>query len=74
MTTLAAVLGAVLVLGFGLWLAFRQARKRGRAEAERAVHRIAADHARESHAIREDVARLSDADLDRELRRYTRPE
>jgi ABC-type nickel/cobalt efflux system permease component RcnA len=74
MTTLAVVIGVVFVLGFGLWLAFRQARKRSRAEAAGAAHRAAADHARESHAIREDVARLPDAELDCELRRYTRSE
>ncbi len=72
MLTTYIALGAGAVLLFGVWLAFRQARKRGEAEAEGRANKRSAEHAREANETREDVARLRDADLDRELRR-TRP-
>jgi ABC-type nickel/cobalt efflux system permease component RcnA len=72
MTTAYVAIGAVLVIGFGVWLAFRQARKRGRAEAQRDHFETSTEHAREAHETHEDVARLPDADLRDELRDHYR--
>lgn len=62
---------AVAVTGIGVflvWNASRAERKRGEAEAQRARFQIMSEQARKANAIDEDVVRLSDADLDRELR------
>jgi len=67
MTTLYLILaglGAVVVLAL---LYGRQSRKRGREEANAKGLESAIDAARKSGAIDEDVSRMSDADLDREL-------
>lgn len=58
--------GAVMVLM--VILHGRRSRQLGRAEAQRDGYEKAADHAKEALEIDEDVAGLSDADLDRELR------
>lgn len=68
-----AILGIVtifvLTLGvFQIWRAFKSERERGRAEAERDQHRTNAERARMANEIDEDVIRMSDADLDSELR------
>lgn len=57
--------GAVMVLI--VILHGRRSRQLGRAEAQRDGFEKAADHAKEALEIDEDVARLSDAELDREL-------
>lgn len=67
------VVGAIaaVALGIGVFLvrnAFRAARARGEAEAQRAQSQAKSEQARKANAIDEDVARLSDTDLDRELR------
>ena len=59
-----AGLGVVVVLAL---LYGRQSRKRGRAEAGNDKLEAAVKAARKSGAIDEDVARLSDDDLGREL-------
>lgn len=60
-----AGLGAVVLLAL---LYGRQSRKRGLAEANSDKLEAAVEAARKSGAIDENVARLSDDDLDRELR------
>lgn len=72
MTTYAIIGGLVVVAIFLVWLAFRQARKRGEAEADGRSNKRSAEHAREAAEIDEDVARMSDADRRRERLRYTR--
>lgn len=71
-TTIALIGGGVLLAAFAVWLAVRMARRRGRAEAERDRATAGLEQARRGHAIREDVERLSDADLDDELRNDSR--
>ena len=61
-------IGGVVVFGFLIWLAFRMAQKGGRAGAERDHFQVKSEQASKANEIDEDVARLSDADLDRELR------
>jgi len=61
---------AAVMLGLGallIWRAFAAERKRGEAEAERDLYQMKSKQARRANAIDEDVARLSDPDLDREL-------
>ena len=66
---IAAVAAVMLGLGaFLIWRAFAAERKRGEAEAERDHYQMKSEQARKANAIDEDVARLSDPDLDRELR------
>ena len=65
------LLVAGVVLGLGalvITLAFRAAKKQGAAEVERDVFQTKADQAGRANAIDEEVARLSDDDLDSELR------
>jgi len=65
----AAVAAVVLGLGaFLIWRALAAERKRGAAEAERDQHQTFSEQARRANAIDEDIACLSDSDLDRELR------
>ena len=67
MTTL-YLIGAGLAVVVVLALLYgRQSRKRGRAEANAEGLESATDAARKSGAIDEDVSRMSDDDLDREL-------
>lgn len=68
MTTFAVVGGVVLVLIFLVWLAFKKVEGKGRAEAEREHFQVKSEQARQANEIDEDVARLSDDELDRELR------
>ena len=63
------VIGVVgLVLVFLVWLGFRYARKAGEAGAQRDQALARSEQARKANEIDEDVRRLSDDDLDRELR------
>ena len=73
MTTYAIIGGGIIVAVFLVWLAFRQARKRGEAEAESEAHERSAEDAREAREIEEDVARMSDDELDRRLRKRSSP-
>jgi hypothetical protein len=57
-----------VVLVAVVWIACRIAEQKGRSEAERARHREETATARRANEIDEDVKRLPDADLDRELR------
>ena len=59
-----------LVLGVGLviFLAFRNARKRGERDAQFDQSKQSADRARDAAEIDDDVRRLDDDDLDSELR------
>lgn len=68
MATYAFIGGGVAVFLFLVWLAFGYARKAGRAIAERDHFKRKSEQARTANAIDEDVGRLSDGDLDRELR------
>lgn len=68
MTVALVVGGAVVVLCVMGWLGLRYARKSGEAEAVRAHLQRKSEQARLANEIDEDVARMSDADLDRELR------
>ena len=64
-----AAAGIFIVLGgFTLWLLARNAMKRGEATKEAEQYKGWAEQARKANEIDEDVARLSDDDLDRELR------
>ena len=67
MTTLYLVGAGLGVVGLLALLYGRQSRRRGRAEANAGNLESAVDAARKSGAIDEDVSRLSDADLNREL-------
>ena len=67
MTTLYLILAGAGVTGLLALLYGRQSRKRGRAEANAEGLESAVDAARKSGAIDEEVSRMSDADLDREL-------
>ena len=60
---LLAVLGALVI-----WLGFRYARKAGAAQARADGLEAGADAARKGQEIDEDVSKLSDSDLDDELR------
>lgn len=65
----AAVAAVMASLGaFLIWRGFAAERKRGEAEAERDHYQTMSEQARRANEIDEDVVRLSDADLDRELR------
>ena len=67
--TIVYLIGAGLaVVGLLVWLYGRQSRKAGEAKANNRNLESAVDAARKSGVIDEDVSRLSDADLDRELR------
>ena len=62
---------AAVILGLGaflIWRAFAAERRRGAAEADRDHYQAKSEQARRANAIDEDVARLSDSDLDSELR------
>jgi hypothetical protein len=63
-TTIYIVGIALAAVGAALWLAKRL----GRADAQKDAAEKAVDHAREANEIRDDVARLSDDELYRELR------
>lgn len=67
MTTLYLILAGAGVIGLLALLYGRQSRKRGRAEANAEGLEFAVDAARKSGAIDEEISRMSDADLDREL-------
>ena len=60
---LAAAAGAAMLAAI-IWIT----RREGRASAERDATEGGIDRARKANAIDEDVARVDDADLDRELR------
>jgi hypothetical protein len=68
----AAVAGAIGILivlgGLCLWIMVRLAKDAGQAEAERDQYRSKAEQAERANEIDEAVSRLSDDDLDRELR------
>lgn len=68
MTAYAAIGGLFLLLLFVMWLAFRMAEQKGRSEAESDRVQKTFDQARMANEIDEGVKRLSDSDLDRELR------
>lgn len=68
MTTYAVAAGLCLVLLAVVWIACRIAEQKGRSEAERERLREETATARRANEIDEDVKRLPDADLDRELR------
>ena len=67
MTTLYFILAGLAGVGLFALLYGRQSRKRGRAEANAEGLESAVEAARKSGAIDEEVSRMSDADLDREL-------
>ena len=67
MTTVYFVLAGAGIIGLVVWLYARSQRKLGAAKARAEAQAAALEHARKSHEIDEDVAQLSDADLDREL-------
>jgi hypothetical protein len=67
-TTYAVIGGLVVILFFLVWLAFRTAEGKGRAEAEKRHFQGMSDHARRANEIDENVLSLSDDRLDRELR------
>lgn len=61
--------GVGIVLAVLAYLAMKRAHERAaRAEQRADTAEREADHAKDANAIREDVARLSDNDLQRELR------
>ena len=61
--------GLVGALGaFLIWMGFRYARKSGVSQARADGLEAGADAARKGQEIDEDVARMSDSDLDDELR------
>lgn len=64
----AVVGGGVVVLLFVVGLAFHFVRKAGSAEAERDTFKVKSEQARRANEIDEDVACLSNDELDRELR------
>jgi hypothetical protein len=67
--TIYAIIGAlVLVLIFFVWIAFKNSEGKGRAEAERDRLQTESEVARQANEIDEAIIRLSDDDLDRELR------
>jgi hypothetical protein len=68
MTTYAVIGGLFLVLLIVFWLAWETAARKGRLEAENDHLLQASRAARKANEIDEDVARLPDSDLDRELR------
>lgn len=68
MTVFLIVGGAVVVLCVMGWLGFRYAKNFGKAGAERDQFQRKTEQARCANEIDEDVARMSDDDLDRELR------
>lgn len=68
MTTYAVIGGLLVILLFLVWLAFRTAEGKGRAEAEKRHYQGISDQARKANAIDEATLSLSDDDLDRELR------
>ena len=68
MAIYALIGGGVAVFLFLIWLAFGYAKKAGQAAAERDQFKRKSEQARIANAIDEDVGRLSDDDLDRELR------
>ena len=67
MTLYAAIAFGAVVLIFFVWLAFRYAHAAGSADAERKAFKEQTEHARQANEIDEDVARLDDGELDREL-------
>ncbi|MBE9554862.1 MAG: hypothetical protein IMF05_15470 [Proteobacteria bacterium] len=67
MTTLYLIGAGLAVVGLLALLYGRQSRKRGRAEANAEGLESAVEAARKSGAIDEEISRMSDADLDREL-------
>ena len=72
MTTL-YLIGLVGALGaFAVWLGFRYARKSGAAQARADGLEAGAGAARKGQEIDEAVSKLSDSDLDDELRRAGR--
>ena len=63
------LVGLVGALGaFAVWLGFRYARKAGASQARADGLEAGADAARKGQEIDEDVARMSDSDLNDELR------
>ena len=68
MTAVLIAVGAVVVLCVMGWFGFRYARKAGEAEAERAYFQRKSEQGKLANEIDEHVARMSDDDLDRELR------
>ena len=68
-----AIIGAsaIVILGLGAFLiglAFRTARRAGADASERDHYREKSEQARKANEIDEDIVRLSDVDLDSELR------
>lgn len=68
MMTAATIGGAVLFLIGVVLAAMRVAKSKGGAEAEKEHFQAKSEQARRANEIDEDVARLSDDDLTRELR------
>ncbi len=66
--TYAVVGGVLLALLAIVWLAVRTAEQKGRSESDARRLQEAASTARRANEIDEDVRRLADSDLDRELR------
>jgi hypothetical protein len=67
-TTYAVIGGLLVVLLFLVWLAFRSAEGKGRAEAEKRHYQRNSDRARKANEIDEAVLALPDDQLDNELR------
>lgn len=67
MTIYAAIGGLILVLIFIVWIALKSAERKGRADAERDRFLAESEAARRANEIDEDVMRLPDDELDREL-------
>ena len=72
MTTLYLIVLVGVLGGFVVWLALRYARKAGAAHARADGLEAGADAARKGQEIDEAVSKLSDSDLDDELRRAGR--
>jgi len=68
MTTIAVIGGGVLFLVVVVLAGMKVAKGKGRAEAEKEHFQAKSEQARQANEIDENVARLSDDELDRELR------
>ena len=63
-----AIAAVVLAVALFIWLAFRNVRKRGAAEAKQKYAEKSSERAQDAQRIDDDVRRLSDDDLADELR------
>lgn len=68
MTTLYLVIGFVALGGFALWLAVKISYRRGRSEERAKAAEASHKAGKEAGKIDDDVRKMSEADLDRELR------